>query len=82
MSLHHSTFAYLQPTSMQVRRMTNLRDAAATYAAILDAAIPEGPDKTYILRRVRETAMWVNVALIRHADGTPRYDVDNEKERV
>ena len=82
MSLHPSTFEYLKPTDGQLFRMNNMRNAAAMYAATLDASLPEGPDKTYILRRVRETAMWVNVALTRHADGTPRYDIDNEKERV
>jgi len=72
MSLHESTFAYLQPTETQVATMSTLRMGAAQYAALLDQLLPDGPDKTYILRRVRETAMWVNVAVTREADGTPR----------
>jgi hypothetical protein len=72
MQLHSSTFEYLKPTDAQVETMAGLREAAAQYAAVLDEHLPEGPDKTYILRRVRETAMWVNVAVTRDADGTPR----------
>ena len=76
MSLHPSTFEYLKPTDRQVLDMSTLRALSAQYAASLDRMLPEGPDKTYILRRVRETAMWVNVSLTRHADGTPRKDSD------
>ncbi len=72
MTLHESTFAYLQPTEQQIATMGTLRIGAAQYAALLDQLLPDGPDKTYILRRVRETAMWVNVAVTREADGTPR----------
>lgn len=72
MSLHPSTFEYLKPTDEQVATMAGLREASAQYAKLLDDRLPDGPDKTYILRRVRETAMWVNVAVTRQADGTPR----------
>jgi hypothetical protein len=72
MSLHPTTFEYLKPTDAQMATMSALRMASARYAAILDEHLPDGPDKTYILRRVRETAMWVNVAVTREADGTPR----------
>jgi hypothetical protein len=72
MPLHSSTFEYLKPTDKQIEQMARLREAAAQYAWVLDQNLPEGPDKTYILRRVRETAMWVNVSITREPDGTPR----------
>lgn len=72
MGLHPSTFEYLKPTDNQIYTMAGLRQAAKDYAGQLDALLPDGPDKTYILRRVRETAMWVNVAITRLPDGTPR----------
>jgi hypothetical protein len=72
MPLHPSTFEYLKPTDDQIRSMSLCRSAAAEYAKLLDNHLPEGPDKTYIMRRVRETAMWVNVAVTRLPDGTPR----------
>jgi hypothetical protein len=72
MGLHPSTFEYLKPTAGQLVDMADARTAAFHYANALDRLIPEGPDKTYILRRVRETAMWVNVAITRLPDGTPR----------
>lgn len=52
--------------------MQVLRAATFDYVCVLEAFLPDGPDKTYILRRVRETAMWMNVALTRQADGAPR----------
>lgn len=72
MTLHPSTFEYLKPTDGQVDVMNYLRKVTADYAAVIDQALDDGPDKTYILRRIRETAMWINVALTRMADGTPR----------
>jgi hypothetical protein len=72
MSLHRSTFDYLGPTPKQVEDMGTLRTAAAVYAGWLQDMLPEGPDKTYCLRKLREVAMWANIALTREADGAPR----------
>lgn len=72
MSLHPSTFEYLKPTDEQLGKMVLLRQAASDYAKVLDGLLPDGPDKTYILRAHRANAMWVNVAVTRQADGTPR----------
>jgi hypothetical protein len=72
MSLHESTFEYLKPTDAQIATMAELRTAAKVYADALDRLLPEGPDKTFILRAHRANAMWVNVALTRLPDGTPR----------
>lgn len=72
MTLHPSTFDYLKPTDGQVEVMNALRTISAEYAQKIDQALDDGPDKTYILRRIRETAMWINVALTRNADGSPR----------
>ena len=71
-TLHKSTFDYLKPTDGQVDVMNSLRKTTADYAGVIDQALDDGPDKTYILRRIRETAMWINVALTRNADGSPR----------
>lgn len=72
MSLHPTTFEYLKPTDGQVDVMNHLRKVTADYAAVIDQALDDGPDKIYILRRIRETAMWINVALTRNPDGSPR----------
>lgn len=70
--MHSSTFEYLKPTDDQINKMAELRAAAAAYAEVLDRILPDGPDKTFILRSHRTTAMWVNVAVTREADGSPR----------
>lgn len=72
MPLHSSTFEYLKPTDKQIATMAGAREASRKYAEYLDSILSDGADKTYILRRVRETAMWINVAITREADGTPR----------
>ena len=74
MSLHPSTFRYLKPTSAQLERMEDVRSKFETFAAKLDVALPEGPDKTYVLRHLRETAMWANICITRSSDGAPRPD--------
>ena len=72
MSLHPSTFDYLKPREGQIEVMNALREYTKEYAERIDQALDDGPDKTYILRRIRETAMWINAALTRHPDGSPR----------
>jgi hypothetical protein len=72
MTLHESTFGYLKPTDEQVAQMEKARTACANLAIELQLLIPEGPDKTYVLRKLREVAMWANVALTRQPDGSPR----------
>lgn len=74
MPLHSSTFEYLQPTDAQKKSMEALRSAAKKYADYLEHYLPDGPDKTYILRAHRQNAMWANVAVTRNADGSPRED--------
>lgn len=70
--MHPSTFKYLAPTENQLHTMEMLRSTTADYAANLEDNIPDGPDKTYIMRKLRELAMWINVAITRNPDGSPR----------
>lgn len=70
--MHEKTFGYLNPTDEQRERMDTLRLAAKNYSDALEYHIPDGPDKTYLLRKLREVAMWANIAVTRQADGSPR----------
>ena len=70
--LHTTTYEYLRPTDEQMELMRVLRLAAKSYSDALESFLPDGPDKTFILRAHRQNAMWVNVAVTRLADGTPR----------
>ncbi len=72
MTLHRSTFDYLKPSDAQLEVMAAVRAINRDYAERIDEMLPEGPDKTYILRRFRELAMWTMVAISREADGSPR----------
>lgn len=70
--MHASTFQYLKPTDFQMSEMQVLRDATRSYADVLERTLPDGADKTYTLCKLRELAMWANVAITRFADGAPR----------
>ena len=72
MPLHHSAFDYLKPTEEQLSTMAEVRSKFADFVTGLDACLPEGPDKTYVIRKLRECAMWANVSITRQADGAPR----------
>jgi hypothetical protein len=72
MALHESTFVYLQPTDAQIDAMNVVREGFAQFAEFLDAQLSDGPDKTYVIRKLRDCAMWSNVCLTREPDGTPR----------
>jgi hypothetical protein len=70
--MHASTFEYLKPTEEQIKTMNYVREAAKMYAEVIENNIPDGADKTFILRNHRTNAMWANVAVTRDSDGTPR----------
>lgn len=70
--MHQSTYEYLKPTDEQVEKMNRVRAAAKAYSDVLEAELPDGPDKTYVIRNHRSNAMWANVAITRQPDGTPR----------
>lgn len=70
--MHPSTFEYLKPTEGQIETMAKARSAVAACAKAMEELIPDGPDKTYLLRKLREVGMWANVAITRLPDGTPR----------
>lgn len=70
--MHPSTYEYLKPTDDQMAAMAKVRAAAKAYSDILEAELPDGPDKTFVLRAHRSNAMWCNVAITRHPDGSPR----------
>ena len=70
--MHSSTYEYLKPSDEQKSQMAEVRAAAAAYSAVLERVLPEGPDKTFVIRNHRSNAMWANVAITRLPDGTPR----------
>lgn len=70
--MHASTFQYLKPTEAQMADMEQARTAFAKCAEEITRVLPDGPDKTYVLRKLRECAMWSNVSITRDANGTPR----------
>lgn len=70
--MHPSTYEYLKPTDDQIAKMARVRAAAKAYNDVLDAELPEGPDKTFVIRAHRTHAMWANVSITRLPDGTPR----------
>jgi hypothetical protein len=72
MNMHSSTYEYLKPTDDQLARMARVRAAAKAYGDVLQAELPDGPDKTFTIRGRRSNAMWANVAITRTADGAPR----------
>jgi hypothetical protein len=70
--MHSSTFEYLKPTQPQIERMERVRRAARAYNDVLESELPDGPDKTFVIRAHRSNAMWANVCITRHPDGSPR----------
>jgi hypothetical protein len=70
--MHPSTYEFLKPTDEQITQMATVRQAARVYSDVLEASLPDGPDKTFVIRAHRSNAMWANVAITRLPDGTPR----------
>lgn len=72
MTLHNTTFEYLKPTDGQIETMAMVRELFSKFAMHLGDKLPDGPDKTYVMRQLRDCAMWSNVAITRQPDGAPR----------
>jgi hypothetical protein len=72
MTLHHETFNYLKPSEQQLFQMQELREAFPKFADLVQRSLPDGPDKTYVIRLIRTAAMWANVSITRNEDGSPR----------
>ncbi len=70
--LHESTFEYLKPTEEQYISMSEVRAEFAALCRSLNHQIPDGPDKTYLFRQLRDCAMWANIAITRNPDGSQR----------
>lgn len=70
--MHSSTFEYLKPTEHQIETMAKARSCVQACAKGLEDLLPDGPDKTYLLRQLRDVGMWANVSITRLPDGTPR----------
>jgi hypothetical protein len=52
--------------------MARVRAAAKVFGEVLEAELPDGHDKAFVIRGHRSNAMWANVAITRFSDGTPR----------
>jgi hypothetical protein len=70
--MYSAAFEYIEPTSEQLEKVDRIRSASKGYCQVLEEVIPEGPDKTYLIRKLREIAMWANVAITRQPDGSSR----------
>lgn len=72
MAMHPSTYEYLKPSPEMVDAMAQVRAAAKVYSEVIERVVPDGPDKTTIIRTHRTNTMWANVAITRQPDGSPR----------
>lgn len=70
--MHSSVFEYLKPTDSQLETMARARAEFHNFAHTLDTLLPKGLDKDHVMRLLRDAAMWANVSITRHSDGTPR----------
>jgi hypothetical protein len=72
MTMHPSTFQYLQPSPKQIETMTALRKAFERLQFELEALVPDGRYKSLAVTKLEECAMHANKGIMRDSDGTPR----------
>jgi len=59
-----ATFAYHQPNDEQVNRISRVRDAHKSLVAALWGIVPNGPDRTAAIRKIHESMMTCNKAIV------------------
>lgn len=57
-------FTYHRPGAGQVERMKDLRECALEFALLIDESVPDGPDKSAAIRKLRECVMTANAAIV------------------
>jgi hypothetical protein len=67
-----TVFDPVTPNTSQMTRLTNVREAARVFGAVLNENLPPGPDKTYVFRTFRTAMMWASVAITKQPDGSSR----------
>lgn len=70
--MHTNTFECLKVTDAQIKQMAKVGGLFKDFATSISDELPDGPDKTHILRQLRDCSMWANVTITRLPDGTPR----------
>lgn len=70
--MDEAAFDYQIPTESQLEDMNEVRKAYKVLAEVLENVLPDGADKTYVIRTLRTCAMWSNVAITKFHDGVPR----------
>jgi predicted ABC-type ATPase len=56
-------FTYHKPTEADIPKYLAVREAALTFARVIDANCPFGADKTAAIRKIREAVMTANAAI-------------------
>lgn len=56
-------FTYHAPQGDQPARYAALRDAALAFAREIERLVPQGPDRTVAIRKLRESVMTANAAI-------------------
>lgn len=65
---------WIEPTKEQFRTMSIVRAQFVETTAVLVDKLPDGPDKEYVMRKLRECLMWANFCIACNPDGSPRQE--------
>ena len=58
-----NVFTYHPPTPNQIPKYDEIRKAAKIFAKVIQDQVPEGPDKSVVMRKLREAVMTANAAV-------------------
>ena len=59
-----ATFAYHKPNAEQVDRISAVREAHKTLVCAIWGIVPNGPDRTVAVRKIHESMMTCNKAIV------------------
>lgn len=60
----HPLFKSYKPDEVQVTKMDKVRQAASDFMAVLEEAVPKGPDHSVAVRKLRESVHAANAAIL------------------
>jgi hypothetical protein len=63
-------FGYHPPKNeVVVRQHETMRSTCFALAQLMDAALPDGREKSLAITKLEEATMWANAAIARHCNG-------------
>lgn len=73
-----ASYEFVKPSDNQDVKLLAVRNAARSFADVMEKVLPSGPDRAHAFRQFRTAVMWTNYIISRSQDDIK----DDEPEKL